>query len=68
MNNKGQVLVIFILFIPIFVLAFTLIVDIGNMYIEKRSITNNLKYAVEYSKKNNVDVDEILNKNLDNIK
>lgn len=67
MNNKGQVLVIFVIFIPIIILIFTLIVDIGNMYIEKRNINNNLKYAVEYSNKNSTNIEEILNKNLDNI-
>ena len=68
MNKKGQVLVIFIIFIPIIILIFTLIVDIGNMYIQKRNISNNLKYAVEYSNKNNTNIEEILNKNLDKIK
>lgn len=67
MNNKGQVLVIFVIFIPIIILIFTLIVDIGNMYIEKRNINNNLKYAVEYSNKNSTNIEEILNKNLNNI-
>lgn len=67
MNNKGQVLVIFVILIPIIILLFTLVIDIGNMYIEKRNINNNLKYAIEYSNKNNTDIEEILNKNLDNI-
>lgn len=67
MNNKGQVLVVFVIFIPIIILVFTLIVDIGNMYIEKRNITNNLKYAIEYSNKNDTDIEEIINKNLDDI-
>lgn len=67
MNNKGQVLVIFVILIPIIILLFTLVIDIGNMYIEKRNINNNLKYAIEYSNKNNTNIEEILNKNLDNI-
>ena len=35
MNKKGQALVLFIIFIPILVLSFALIVDVGLMYKSK---------------------------------
>lgn len=48
MNNKGQVLVIFVILLPIFLMILAFIIDIGLLSIEKRRIDNNAYDAVEY--------------------
>ena len=48
MNNKGQVLVIFVILLPIFLMILTLIIDLGMLSIEKRKIDNNTYDALEY--------------------
>jgi len=73
MNNKGQVLVSFIILLPLILLLFTIVIDLGFMYIEKRNISNNTRDAVEYYLKNkdNPNVVEntkkLLNKNISDI-
>ena len=44
-NNKGQVLVMFVLLIPIFLLVLVLVVDISNLFIKKNEL-NNINYLV----------------------
>ena len=53
MNNKGQVLIIFVIMLPIFLMVLALVVDLGLLSIEKRKIDNNAYDAVEYYLKNN---------------
>jgi len=48
MNNKGQVLIIFVILLPIFLMILALVIDIGLLSIEKRKINNNTYDAVEY--------------------
>lgn len=48
MNNKGQVLAVFIILLPIVLLIFCLLVDLGMLYLEKRTIDNNLKSTISY--------------------
>ena len=48
MNSKGQVLVIFVILLPIFLMIFTFIIDLGMLSIEKRKIDNNTYDALEY--------------------
>ncbi len=48
MNNKGQVLVIFVILLPIFFMIFTFIIDLGLLSIEKRKCDNNTYDAIEY--------------------
>lgn len=73
MNNKGQSLVVFIIILPILLMIFTLIIDLGFMYIEKRNIDNNCYDAVEYYLENidkediELRVNNLLNKNIKNI-
>lgn len=73
MNNKGQVLVAFVILLPIFFIIFSLIIDLGFLYIEKRNISNNTKDSVEYYLNNITDpqidnkVKELLNKNISDI-
>lgn len=76
MNKKGQVLVAFILMLPILIMFSGLLIDIGYSFIEKRNIDNNIKSTIKYSL-NNLDLDtnvlenkikKILNLNIKNIK
>lgn len=71
MNNKGQALVMFIMLLPIMIIIFAFIVDLGLLSIEKRNINNNVKEVLEYAKedKNNDlenNINNILYKNLGN--
>ena len=72
MNNKGQTLILFVLLLPIIFIIFSLIIDLGLLHIDKRSIENNLYDAVEYyltsddiNKKEKVK--EVLKNNLNDI-
>lgn len=70
MNNKGQVLVVFVILLPILLLIFTFVVDVGLLSIEKRKISNNTYDAVEYYLEN-LDKEKtinLLNSNLEDIK
>ncbi len=66
MNNKGQTLALFVILIPIILLLFMFIIDIGNLYVEKRKIENILDVAIEY-KNENKDVKGFINKNINDI-
>ena len=48
MNNKGQVLVIFVILLPIFLMILTFVIDLGMLSIEKRKCDNNTYDAIEY--------------------
>lgn len=48
LNNKGQALVMFIIIIPIFILIFTLIFDVGTAINEKNSVSNISYMVVDY--------------------
>ena len=73
LNNKGQVLVIFVILLPIFLIILTGIVDVALLNIEKKKLDNNTHDAVEFYLDNyddsNVENDtkELLNKNLKDI-
>ena len=60
LNNKGQVLVCFILLIPIILTSLSMVVDLGLFSLEKRKMSNAIKDAVEYGSKhledNNIDM------------
>lgn len=45
LNNRGQVLVMFVLLLPIFILMFVFVVDIGNLIVNQQSL-NNTNYLV----------------------
>jgi len=53
MNSRGQVLVIFVILLPIFLMIFTFIIDLGMLSIEKRKVDNNTYDALEYYLDNN---------------
>ncbi|NLL44775.1 MAG: hypothetical protein GX247_03810 [Mollicutes bacterium] len=76
MNNKnGQVLVAFMLMLPLILLFLGLIIDIGLVFIEKRKIENNIKSVISYRFESDLSendlypaLENLLNKNIDNIK
>lgn len=69
MNNKGQVLVIFVILLPILLMILSLVVDLGLLSIEKRKIDNNTYDAVEYylESNNKEKTISLLNDNLNDI-
>jgi len=73
MNNIGQALVIFVVILPILLIIFTLIIDLGFLYLEKKNISNNVIDSLEYYLDNiteenkNIKVKKILNENIKNV-
>lgn len=63
MNNKGQVLIIFVIILPILLIIFGFVVDLGLFALEKRKINNNTYDAVEYYLEN-IDNEEIKEKTI----
>ena len=74
MNNKGQVLVLFILLIPILLFAVAIVIDVGFLYEEKKhievSIKEGLSYVLNNIESNNLEtkLEELITKNIDDIK
>lgn len=73
LNNKGQTLVAFIILLPVLIMVFALIIDLGLLSIEKRKIDNEIKSTITYGLKNiesdNLDLKlrKLILKNIDNI-
>ena len=49
LNNKGQVLIFFVLLIPIFILILILVIDVGNALNQKKALDNICNLAIEES-------------------
>ena len=67
MNNKGQSLVIFIIFIPVIIVILGIVIDIGLMGLDKIKTTNTLKNDIEYCLNNNCDEEtlkQLISKNI----
>lgn len=60
LNNKGQSLVMFILVLPIVLLIFILVFDVGNVIIKKQELDNINYLTIEYG------LDHIDDANLEN--
>ena len=72
MNRKGQVLALFALLIPLFIMCVALIIDTGILYIEKRHVDAVVKDVVEYGTEamdsvTEKDLYNLLDKNLKNM-
>lgn len=61
MNNKGQTLVVFVLFLPVLVIVITMIINKSNMYYDKRNMENIAKEAINYGL-SNIEDENIENK------
>lgn len=48
-QNKGQVLALFVIFLPLFLLIFVAIIDIGRLHIEKRKLDATIYMACQYA-------------------
>lgn len=71
-NNKGQVLVLFMILLPIIILLLLITIQLGNVYLEKiktrnaikEIITNNLKY---YDEGANERINTLIDKNVSDL-
>ena len=61
MNNKGQTLVVFVIFLPVLVIVITMIINKSNMYYDKRNMENIAKEAINYGL-NNIEDENIEDK------
>ncbi len=59
MNRKGQVLVMFIILLPIFFIIMTLLIDIGNLILTNNEI-NDVSYMVLEHCLDHLDEDDII--------
>lgn len=66
MNNKGQSLVLFVILIPLILILFVGLIDLGNIYIERRNIDNTLNKAINYYKEGK-NIEKFINNNIDNV-
>lgn len=73
MNNKGQVLVCFVLLIPIIFIMLFLVINLGLFSIEKRKMSNTIKSSITYGLRHideeNIEgtLKELVKKNIDEI-
>jgi len=75
-DNRGQVLVAFVILIPIIIMLMVLIIDVGLLYTEKRNTENVVKDIISYGL-DNLDLEEgilqtkltkLVNANLNDVK
>ena len=61
LNNKGQVLIIFVALIPVMILLFTFLVDYSNILYHQNKLNSVTKTALYYVRDNkeNVSVDKV---------
>ena len=66
MNNKGQSLITFILFLPLICLLIAIIIDTGNIMITKQKYENEIKSALKYGikEKNENKIKTLLDSNI----
>ena len=73
LNNKGQCLVMFVVVLPILLLIMILVIDVGNVIMQKQELDNVNYITIEYGLDNIGEVDhekklvEMVNKNIDDI-
>lgn len=60
-NNNGQTLVIFVIFLPILIILFALVFDVGSMYMENNKL-NNLNIIVLNYGLDNINDEDLKNK------
>lgn len=65
LNNKGQSLVLFVLFVPLLLGVMALVVDLGNALVKKSEIDSVVEMVLESELKNTYIDDSTLN-NIDN--
>lgn len=55
LNDKGQVLVLFVILLPVLLLALFVVVEISNLSILKSKTTNTIREIISYGLNNNGD-------------
>lgn len=73
LNNKGQVLVLFAILIPIILLLLLAVIEIGNINLEKAKTKNTIKEIIEtnlqnYNENTNTIINELIETNIKNLK
>lgn len=61
LNNRGQSLVMFVIILPILLLIFILVMDIGNIVLAKQKLNNTNEIVLDYGL-DNLDNNDISNK------
>ena len=56
-NNRGQVLVVFVLLLPILILIMAALVEIGDLLVYQNKLETNAKYIITYGVENIEDTD-----------
>ena len=69
LNNKGQSLVLFVVIMPIILLMFVLVYDIGNAMYEKNKLSNVSYMVIDYAldKVDENDLIDLIDKNTNNL-
>lgn len=69
MNNKGQVLVLFIILLPIILLLLILTIEVGDIYLDKQKTKNTIKEIIRENIKepNSEKINTLIEKNIKNI-
>ncbi len=72
MNNKGQVLVLFVILLPIFLLLLIIGIEVGNTYLDKTKTKNTIKEIItnnlnEYDENTNERINNLIIKNIKDI-
>lgn len=72
LNNKGQVLVFFVIILPIILLLLIAIIEISNIYLEKNKTKNTIYEIIETNLKNNNEntketINKLIEQNIKNI-
>ena len=73
LNNKGQVLVLFVIILPILLLLILAVIEVGNINLEKAKTKNTIKEIIETNLKNydentNSRINTLIETNIDDIK
>ena len=73
LNNKGQVLVLFVIILPILLLLILAVIEVGNINLEKAKTKNTIKEIIETNLKNydentNFRINTLIETNIDDIK
>lgn len=72
LNNKGQVLVLFIIILPIVLLLLLISIELGDLYLEKTKTINSIKEIItselkNYNEETNQNINTLLEKNITDI-
>ena len=69
MKNNGQVLVLFVILLPVILLTLIITIEIGNLYLEKQKNQNTIKNIIRENLKepNSEKINTLIEKNIKNI-